>query len=163
MPIFGLHGNISNCSGKISRFGHDFYVASPIGSYLTDPEAHSCAAGYFFLGSIPSRCVLKGIFGPIHVNCNILKFVAASAAEAETGGCFVTGIYVISLRNTLEEMGQPQTIAQLFMDNMAAAGITNNTIKKQQSCAMNMRYFWIRNQKYLRTYSLHGNQDKKIL
>ena len=50
---------------------------------------------------------------PVHVNGNILTFVVASVAEAETGGCFVTGIDVIILRNKLEEMGQPQPIEQL--------------------------------------------------
>ena len=56
-------------------------------SYLTEPEARSCAAD---------------LNVPIYVNCNVLKFVAASAAEAETGGCFITGRYVITLQNTLE-------------------------------------------------------------
>ena len=56
-------------------------------SYLTEPEARSCAAD---------------LNVPIHVNCNVLKFVAASAAEAETGGFFVTGKYFIIIQNTLE-------------------------------------------------------------
>ena len=85
--------------------------------------------------------------GPIHVNCNILKFVATSAAEAETGGCFVTGIDVIILQNTSEEMGHPHPITQVCTDNTTAAGIVNGTIKQQLSRAMNMRYFWICDQK----------------
>ena len=73
-------------------------------SYLTEPEACSRDAGYFFLGSIPSKCAREFLNWPIHVNCNILKFVAASAAKAETKGCFVTGRYVTILQNKLEEM-----------------------------------------------------------
>ena len=59
----------------------------------------------FLLGIIPSKCVWGHLNGPIHVNCNIFKKIAASAVEAETEGCFVTGRDVIILRNTLEEMG----------------------------------------------------------
>ena len=84
---------------------------------------------------------------PIHVNCNILKSVAASSVEAETRVCSVTGIYVIVLQNILEEMGHPQPITQLCPDNTTATGITNYTMKQQLSRAMNMQYFWIRDQK----------------
>ena len=52
-------------------------------SYLTEPKSHSHAVGYFFLGSIPSKCARERLNGPIHANCNILKFVAAYAAEVE--------------------------------------------------------------------------------
>ena len=36
-------------------------------SYLTEPEARSRDAGYFFLGSIPSICTQDRLNGPIHV------------------------------------------------------------------------------------------------
>ena len=52
-------------------------------SYLTRPEAHSKVAGYYFLGSIPSKYAWERLDGPIHVNGNILKFLAASFAEAK--------------------------------------------------------------------------------
>ena len=71
-------------------------------SYMTEPESLSSAEGYFPSGIVPSKCARERINGPIHVNCNILKFVAASAAEAETGGFFVTGKYFIIIQNTLE-------------------------------------------------------------
>ena len=92
-------------------------------SYLTEIESRNCVAGYFLLESIPSKLKRERLNGPIHVNCNILTFVAASSAEAETGGCFVTGIDVIILRNSLEEMVHPQPIAQVRMDNTTDARI----------------------------------------
>ena len=70
-------------------------------SYLTEPESHSRAAGYSFLGRIPSKCARERLYGPLHVNFNNLKFVAASAEEEETGEYFVTGIDAIILSNTL--------------------------------------------------------------
>ena len=38
-----------HASDMILRAGTD-------GLYLTEPQAHSSAAGYLFLGSIPSKC-----------------------------------------------------------------------------------------------------------
>jgi hypothetical protein len=58
-------------------------------SYLSVPNARSRAAGIFFLGSLPhpdKPILLNGI---IHVLCTILRFVAASAAEAELGALFL--------------------------------------------------------------------------
>ena len=72
--------------------------------YLTGPEARSHAVEYFLLGRITSKCTGERLNGAIHVNSNTLKFVAASSAEEENGGCFVTGIDIIRPQNTLEEM-----------------------------------------------------------
>ena len=69
-------------------------------SYMTEPQERSCAACYFILGITPSKCARERLNGPIHVNCNILKCVAASAAESEIRQYFVTGRAVIVLRNT---------------------------------------------------------------
>ena len=66
------------------------------------------------------------------------------------GGCFLTGRDVIILRNTLEEMVNPQPITQGCTDNTTAAGIANDTVKEQRSRATNMHYFWIRDQKPLK-------------
>ena len=62
-------------------------------SYLTEPQAHSHDAAYIFSGIIPSKYSLERLNGPVHVDCNNLKFVVAFASEAETGGCFVMGRY----------------------------------------------------------------------
>ena len=68
---------------------------------------------------------------PVHVNCNMKKKLAVSAAEAETGGCLVTGGDVIILRNTLKEIGHPNPITQVCTKNTTASGIANDTIKQQ--------------------------------
>ncbi|KAL7480669.1 hypothetical protein ACHAW6_006340, partial [Cyclotella cf. meneghiniana] len=52
-------------------------------SYLSVRNAKSRAAGIFFLGSIPKNNEPIKLNGDIAVLCTILKFVAASAAEAE--------------------------------------------------------------------------------
>ena len=57
-------------------------------SYLSAPKARSRAGGYFFLGSLPKHGQPIHLNGAIHVNCTVLKLVAASAAEAELGALF---------------------------------------------------------------------------
>ena len=54
--------------------------ADTYASYLTEQKSHVCAAGYFFLGIIPSNCAQDRLNGPEYLNCIILKFVFASAA-----------------------------------------------------------------------------------
>ena len=57
-------------------------------SYLSAKNAKSRAAGHFFLGWKPDDKRPIRLNGPILTLCTILKFVAASAAEAELGTMF---------------------------------------------------------------------------
>ena len=118
-------------------------------SYLSDPQACSHTSGYFFLGIVTSKCVQECFNDQVHWNCNILILVAAYISDAETGGCLVMVIYVIILRNTLEEIGHTQPIEKLCRYKKTASGIDNDAIKQQRSWAMNMRYFSILYQKNL--------------
>ena len=73
--------------------------------------------------------------------CKVLG-IAASAAEAELGSLFLNTQEAIKLRLALDEMGHPQPPTPIHVDNSTAHGIIHETIKKQRSRAMNMRYFW---------------------
>ena len=46
-------------------------------------------------------------------------------------------------RMTLEELGHPQPHTPVHCDNATAVGIANNTVKRQRSRSMEMRYFWV--------------------
>ena len=81
--------------------------------------------------------------GAILVLCQILKVVAASAAEAELGALFLNTKEAKVIRITLEELGHPQPPTPIHIDNTTTVGIVNNTIKRQKSRAMEMRYFWL--------------------
>jgi hypothetical protein len=59
----------------------------------------------------------------MYVFCGILKFVVASAAEAE----------LKILRLVLQELGHHQPPTPIHCDNATAAGIANDTVKKQRS------------------------------
>ena len=75
--------------------------------------------------------------------CGILRLVAMSAAEAELGALFVNAREAKIIRLTLLEMGYPQPCTPIHVDNTTVTGIVNNTIKRQRSRAMEMRYFWL--------------------
>ena len=112
-------------------------------SYLTAPKARSRAGGHFFLGSLPTDGCPIRLNGAILTQCAILKCVAASAAEAELCALFLNAMDAKIIQLTLEEMGHPQPATPIHVDNSTAVGIVNNTIKRQRSRAMNMRYFWL--------------------
>eukprot|EP00956_Cyclotella_meneghiniana_P029456 scaffold71333_cov23-Cyclotella_meneghiniana.AAC.1 len=84
--------------------------------------------------------------GAIHVISTILKFVAASAAEAELGALFVNAKEGCIIRLILHELGHQQPPTPIHCDNSTAAGIANNTVKRQRSRSMEMRYFWVADQ-----------------
>jgi hypothetical protein len=44
---------------------------------------------------------------------------------------------------TREELGHPQSKTMVHCDNSTAISIANNTVKRQHSQSMEMRYFWV--------------------
>ena len=112
-------------------------------SYLSAPKARSRAGGYFFLGSIPRDKQPIFLNGAIQIICTILKLVAASAAEAELGALFLNSQQAKIIRLTLIELGHPQPATPIHIDNTTTVGIVNNTIKRQKSRSMEMRYMWL--------------------
>ena len=115
-------------------------------SYLSAGKARSRAGGYFFLGSLPKNKHPIRLNGNVQITCSILKLVAASAAEAELGALFLNAREAKILRLTLHELGHSQPPTPIHVDNTTAVGIVNNTIKRQRSRAMEMRYFWLLDQ-----------------
>ena len=111
-------------------------------SYLSCPRARSRAAGIFFMGWMPKKNEPIRLNGAFHVLSAILKFVAASAAEAELGALFLNMKEGRIFRLVLEELGHPQPPTPIHCDNATATGIVNGTVKRQRSRSMEMRYFY---------------------
>ena len=130
-------------------------------SYLTASRARSRAGGYFFLGSLPKNGKPIKLNGNVAITCAILKLVAASAAEAELGALFLNAQEARIIRLTLAEMGHPQPPTPIHVDNTTAVGIVNNTIKRQRSRAMEMRYFWLLDQQMQKYFNIqyHPGQE----
>ena len=110
-------------------------------SYLSKPNVRSRACGHFFMGALPIKGKPIKLNGAFHTLCAILRFVVASAAEA-LGALFLNCQEGIIFRTTLEDLGHPQPRIPVHCDNATAVGIANNTIKRQRSRAMEMKYFW---------------------
>jgi hypothetical protein len=54
--------------------------------------------------------------------------VVASVAEAELGAAFQNGQKAVEFRNTLHELGYPQTPTTIMIDNTVAEGLAADTI-----------------------------------
>jgi len=132
-------------------------------SYLTATGARSRAGGHFFLGSLPQDGCPIRLNGAILSLSTILKCVAASAAEAELGALFLNAQEAKIMRLTLEEMGHPQPPTPIHCDNTTAVGIVQNTIKRQRSRAMNMRYFWLLCQEAQRILAIRHHPGQENL
>ena len=112
-------------------------------SYLSETKSISRLGGYYFIGSVPKKGQEIRINGNIIVATRILNIVVCSAAEAELGAHFLNLKEGKILRLVLEEMSQKQPPTPVHCDNSTAAGIANNSVKKQCSRLMEMCFFWI--------------------
>ena len=95
------------------------------------------------MGSVPKKGEEIRTNGSIFVATGILKIVVCSAAEAELGAPSLNLKEGKILRIVLEEMGHRQPPTPVHCDNSTAAGIANDSVKRQCSCSMEMRFFWI--------------------
>jgi hypothetical protein len=131
--------------------------------YLSAPKDFSRVGAYFFLGSVPQDGDPIKLNGSIHITWAILKLVAASAAEAELGALFLNTQEAKVLWLILAELSHPQPPTPIHIDNTTTVGIVNNTIKQQRSQAIEMRYFWLLDEKCNDTSSSTTNPDWKTL
>jgi hypothetical protein len=112
-------------------------------SYNNEPKACSTAGGHYFLGKPPHDGLPLFLNGAIYSLCTVLKLVAASAAEAKLGALFLNIQEAQILCLILHEMGHPQPPTPVHCDNSTAVDISNSTVKRQRSRAMEMHYFWV--------------------
>jgi hypothetical protein len=102
-------------------------------SYLPESDACSCSCSHFFVGWSPKDGDPIQLNGAFFTLCAMLRFVVASAAEAELGALFLNCKEGMIFRLTLEELSHPQPKTLIHCDNATSVGIANNTIKRQRS------------------------------
>jgi hypothetical protein len=100
-------------------------------SYLSETKGRSRACGHFFMEWMPKNGEPIKLNGAFYVDMTILRFVVASAAEAELGALFHNCQDGIIFRQTLPDLGHPQPKTPVHCNNATAVGITNNTVKRQ--------------------------------
>ena len=132
-------------------------------SYLSETRAQSRVGGYYLLGSNPKENEPIQLNGNVYTLSTILKFVVASAAEAELGALFHNAKEAKVLRLALQELGHPQPPTPIHCDNKTAVGIANKTIKKQRSTSMDMIYFLIADQVCRKIYDVKWHPGQEIL
>jgi hypothetical protein len=86
------------------------------------------------------------INGAILASTTTMKPVLSSVLEAEIGALFDNCKKATILQTTLQEMGYPQPATPMQTDNSTVCGIMNDNIKQQQSQAIDMRFYWVRDQ-----------------
>jgi hypothetical protein len=110
--------------------------------YLSKLNTRSRACGHFFMESLPVDEKPIKLNGAFHTLCLILRFVVMSAAEAKLGALFLNCQEGMIFKLTLKDLDHPQPKIPVHCDNAIAILIANNTIKRQRSRAMEMKYFW---------------------
>ena len=113
-------------------------------SYLSVKTARSRAGGHFYLGNAPNKPEVEN--GAVLSIAAIIKMVMSSACEAEIASIFTNAKEGFILRTILIEMGHPQNATPILTDNSTASGIANENIKQQRSRAIDMRFYWVRDQ-----------------
>ena len=111
-------------------------------SYLSEPNARSHAAAYYFL-----TCKDRPYFnnGAIDILSTVIKHVMSSASEAKTGALYYGCNRAIPYRVTLEEMGHAQPGPMpVTTDNNIAHGLTMGTMNSKDSKSNDMRFQWLR-------------------
>jgi hypothetical protein len=127
--------------GITYRASNMILVAHSDASYLTEPGSCSRAGAHIFLSEddpIPRNN------GPVLSISQIIKFVMASALEAELAALYTTAREMIPLCNALKEMGWKQPRSPIQTDNAAAAGFIPDTIIQRRIKMIWMRLHWLR-------------------
>jgi hypothetical protein len=84
-----LNYHASNQDAKVHFHASDMVMnIHSDASYLSETKAHRRACGHFFMGRMPKNGEPIQLNGAYYMNTAILRFVMASAAEAELGALF---------------------------------------------------------------------------
>ncbi len=135
-----LFGNNPNATMRFKASDMIMIVHSDA-LYLSKANTGSTACRIFFMGwdtKDGDPIKLKGAFFTL---CAILCFVIASTAGAKLGALFLNCKEGMNFQKTLEELGHPQPKTIVHCNNATTVGIANNTVKRQRSQSMEIRYF----------------------
>ena len=110
-------------------------------AYLVAPTAKSRIAGYFYLSDHytgGTENPSQKLNASIHIECQLLKHVISSMAEAEISAIFHNCKIGIWIRRMLETLGHEQKIIPLKKDVSTVEAFSNNTLKEKRCKAWGM-------------------------
>jgi hypothetical protein len=90
----------------------------------------------------------------------IIKAVMSSAAEAELGGLFINTKTAVPISTMLEELGHKQPPTPIQTDNSTACGVVTNKIQPKATKAMDMRFYWLKDQEAQQQFKIYLRQGK---
>ena len=90
-----------------------------------------------------------------------MQNVMASATEAELGGLIEKFQKATSMRTALSEMSHPQPPTLAAMDNLAANRIMNGTSKQKKYIAIDIIFYWVRDQFRKNHFHILGGRSEK--
>jgi hypothetical protein len=98
----------SNLEAKVRYHASDMVMnIHSDASYLSETKVYRRACGNFFMGWMPKNGEPIKLNGAFYVNTTILRFVVASAAEAEVGALFHNCQDGMIFWQTLTNLGHP--------------------------------------------------------
>ena len=103
-------------------------------AYLVSPGAEDRAAGYYNMWDIlVGRAPKSKLNAPIHIECILLKYVVASAAEVEIGAVFHNYKTTMEIYKMLQALGYQQSTIPMKTDNLTAPNYSDATLKGKRS------------------------------
>ena len=128
--------------------------------FINESKAHSRAGAYIFLKENNQEPKLNGSVLTI---AQIIKYVMASADEADMAALYITSKNMIPLLNTLIEMVWPQPKTPIQAENSTAVGFTNKTIVNKSTISVDMKLWWLRDRElrdHFRYYWAPGSDNE---
>jgi hypothetical protein len=111
-------------------------------SYLNEPNARSRQGAHLYLGN--DTTTKPEIFnGSLLDTSDVETNVMSSAAEAEICGTYKAMQNALPVQVTLEELGHPQPVTPIQLDNSRTTSFANTRVKQHCSRAIDMRFYWI--------------------
>ena len=107
-------------------------------SFHSESEGRSRLAGFFFLGTPQNPPVTP--YGGIKAVSTASKIVLYSSHDAEYAAMFQNALDAIELRNTLHDLGYPQSTTTIVADNQKAVEAVNGLVKAKKSKTVKLRY-----------------------
>ena len=104
-------------------------------AYLVLPKARSRLAGHYYLSDNPTNSHTPAPNGPILTECQTIRHVVASSAEAETSALFHNAQTAIPICHVLAALGHPQPLTPFKTDNAAANAFVSKDMRHKKSKA----------------------------
>ncbi len=145
--------------GIINQSSDMILCAHANAGFLNETNSCSWAGAHIYLSeNDPFSCFNSAVLSV----AQIIKFVMASAAEAELAALFVTAQEMIPHRQTLINMGWPKPKNLIQTDNSTATGVTNKTIVPCRAKMMDMRLWWLRCRRSQEQFCYYWDARSKI-